>query len=329
MNTLVRIIKNWDWPDLMRQTPGCKGEWDGIRFRFDPVNECDYTIVLNHPDQDTKVICLPQHVWAIMQEPPTGSFFWLHRGDVRYWRIYTSDDSLRGPRYIHAPPALPWHVNKDYDYLTRCSAADKERELSWITSNKAILKGHQDRMEFLYRIQDSLDIDVYGRGLQFIDDKWDALAPYRYSLAIENFRSPYYWSEKLADCFLSWTMPIYYGCTRISEFFPKEAMVCIDIHDPHAPEMIREAIARDLWRRNLDAIAEARRLVLDKYQLFPFIAGEIQNHERGDHAKEKHIPLEIALTERLRYPLAVRVWMQVRRLVPLSIRKKIRGYLGK
>ena len=30
-------------------------------------------------------------------------------------------------------------------------------------------------------------------------------------------------SEKIADCFLAWTMPIYYGCPRIAEYFPAES----------------------------------------------------------------------------------------------------------
>jgi hypothetical protein len=30
--TLVRIVKDWDWPDLLRQTPGQKGFWNGIQI---------------------------------------------------------------------------------------------------------------------------------------------------------------------------------------------------------------------------------------------------------------------------------------------------------
>ncbi len=105
------------------------------------------------------------------------------------------------------------------------------------------------------------------------------MAPYRYSLAIENFSNAYYWSEKLADCFLAWSMPIYYGCTRITDYFPAESMLVIDIHDPHYVDQIREAIQSKAWERNLEAIACARQLVLDKYQLFPFIAQEIRAHQ--------------------------------------------------
>jgi hypothetical protein len=83
-------------------------------------------------------------------------------------------------------------------------------------------------------------------------------------------------------------MPIYYGCTNISEFFPPEFFVSIDINDPDAIEKIQETIASDLWIKNQNAIAYARLLILERYQFFPFLAQEIQAHERS--VRENIIP---------------------------------------
>ncbi|HEX3036792.1 MAG TPA: glycosyltransferase family 10, partial [Thermodesulfobacteriota bacterium] len=147
----------------------------------------------------------------------------MHRGLPSYHRIYTPDvEDLRGKRYIHRQPALPWLVNKDYDYLIDCGVPTKERCLSWITSNLRWLPVHRARMHFLESISEQIEFDLFGKGFVYIEDKWDGLAPYQYSFAIENYRNPYYWSEKIADCLLAWTMPIYYGCTRIIEYFPSE-----------------------------------------------------------------------------------------------------------
>jgi len=66
---LVRIIKNWSDPDLMRQTSGVSGCWEGIRFTCDPVEECDAVIVLNSVPEPVSVRCPPSNVWALMQEP--------------------------------------------------------------------------------------------------------------------------------------------------------------------------------------------------------------------------------------------------------------------
>jgi len=310
--TLVHITKNWDWPELVRQTPSSKGMWDGIQFTLEPVEECDYVIVLNRVPQDTTVRCRPEHVWAIIQEPPNEVFEDLHWGDVRYYRVYTQHLGLRSKRYIHSQPALPWHVNRGYDYLKGCGVPTKERRLSCISSDKAFLEGHRARLQFLERLRQHVKFDLFGRGFSPIQDKWDGLAPFRYSLAIENFRNPYYWSEKLSDCFLAWTMPIYHGCTRIGDYFPAEAMVCIDIDDPMAVERVRETISSDLYTRNFDAIAYARELVLERYQLFPFIAQQIKDHENIGSCNLSR-PQTILLTHRLRPPVNVKVRLATQR----------------
>lgn len=302
--TLVGIFKEWDWPDLLRQTPGGEGTWDGIKFSLAPTEECDYVIVLNSVNKVTRVKCPPEHVWSIIQEPPTGWAKSWHVNAPHSFRTFTQDVELSGPRYVHSQPALPWHINQDYDFLASFEVPEKDRKLSWITSSLRVLDGHRARMQFLDDIRDRLEFDLIATyeyhlrgkpdtsatrekineeqsklGFTCVENKWAGLAPYRYSIAIENFSNPYYWSEKLADCLLAWTMPIYYGCTRIADYFPSEAIIQIDINRPDVVGQIESALADDPWRRNLDAIAEARKLILERYQLFPFLARQIRQFE--------------------------------------------------
>ena len=70
-------------------------------------------------------------------------------------------------------------------------------------------------------------------GFKSIEDKWAGLAPYKYSLAIENAVTPDYWSEKIADCFLTWTLPIYYGCLNLEDYFPKQSFIRIPFKPKH------------------------------------------------------------------------------------------------
>lgn len=312
--TLVRIVKNWDWPDLLRQLPSGGGNWGGIQFTLEPVDQCDYVIVLNRPSETFKIHCPPKQVWAIIQEPPCGPFRLLHQGNSTYSRIYTSDTNLWGKRYIHSQPVLPWHVNRSYDFLHHCTIPKKERDLSWITSNIDVLPGHRRRLRFLEKIQGNIEFELYGRGFRYIEDKWDGLAPYHYSLAIENFSNSYYWSEKLADCFLAWTMPIYYGCTQISKYFPRESMVCIDINDPQAIDKIKDTIASNRWSQNIDAIEHARQLVLDSYQLFPFVVQEIRRYEKARNCPQEHCAELITVSHQVR-PAAVTIYDRVKRLI--------------
>lgn len=323
--TLVRILKNFTDVDLLRQTPGRRGAWEDVRFTGEPVESSDYVLVLNKPSADATVRCPAEHIWALMQEPPNEVFGWMHRGDPSYTRVYTTDSRLKaGSRYIHSQPALAWHIEKDYDFLTSCSVPEKTGSLSCVTSNKSTFRGHRARMRFLRELQSQVEFDLFGIGFCFIEDKWDALAPYRYSLAIENFSNAYYWSEKLADCFLAWSMPIYYGCTRIMDYFPKESMVIIDIRDPNCVDQVREAVQSKAWERNQEAIAYARKLVLEKYQLFPFINQQIRVHE-GESPDHEHQMEDTFIPANPRVPLGYKVSLQKlwRRITPTSLRRSI------
>lgn len=47
----------------------------------------------------------------------------------------------------------------------------------------------------------------------------DALMYYNYNIAMENSRHQNYFTEKIIDCFLTKTIPIYYGCPNIGDYF--------------------------------------------------------------------------------------------------------------
>lgn len=277
--TLVRLIGNYDPSDLMRMTPGCLGVWDDVQFTVEPVHEFDYLIILNDPPAVLEVECTPQGVWILVQEPPTSVHKCWHINPSYAFRTFTTDVELVGSEYVQTHPALSWYINRNYDSLLQCDVPEKSRRLSWVTSNTRYLSGHRTRLKFMKNIESKIAFDLFGRGYRPIADKWHGLAPYKYSLAIENYRNSHYWSEKINDCFLAWTMPIYYGCTRISDYFPAEAMIQIDITASNVVEQIESALADDPWPRRLDAIAHARELVLNQYQLFPFLVQQIRQFE--------------------------------------------------
>jgi hypothetical protein len=282
--TLVRILASQPPYDLLRQTPKRSGIWDDIKFTMDEVEECDYLISFSYPEKNIQVKCPPSHHWMIVREPPVSWAKHWSTSQQSAYRVFTTLPELDGTKYIHSQPALPWFVDRDYDFLTSCSIPQKTKKLSWVTSAVNVFPGHQTRLNFMKKIQREIKFDLFGRGFQYIDDKWNGLAPYHYSLAIENFSNSYFWSEKIADCFLGWTMPIYYGCTRITDYFPQEAMIQIDIHDPHVVEQIQEATAQEPRKQNVEAIAYARELVLNHYQFFPFVVHQIRQSKTVDGA---------------------------------------------
>lgn len=289
--TLVRILKDWDWPDLLRQTPRSKGEWDGIQFTLDPVEECDYLIMLNNRmKEDFTVKCLPENIWALMQEPYLrGHNDWMVEGHENFYKVFTHHLPSKDPKYVVSHPAIPWHVNKTFDQLSSSKVPEKLKTISWIVGDATDLPGHIKRLSFLRFLQKEtiLDIDLFGRAVQYIENKWDGLAPYRYSLAIENSSSNDYWTEKLADCFLAWSIPFYYGCINLEDYFPEESFIRIDINDhKNALEKIKAITEADDWNKRIPAIKEARNLVLYEYQLFPHLVKLIRRNHVSSELKE-------------------------------------------
>lgn len=294
--TVVRIVKDWDWPDLLRQIPGGKGRWGEISFTLEAEEECDFLVVLNNRlERPVTTLCPPEHVWMIVQEPYCpGLTDWVMEHHTPFARVYTHNPLPDTPttRYLTAPPAIPWHVNKTYDELVSCPLPRKTKTLSWIVGAAKDLPGHLQRLAFLETIKkNSLPVDLFGRAVHPIDDKWDALAPYYFSLAIENNSGPDMWTEKLADCFLGWCVPFYYGCTNLENYFPKEAFIPIDITDPEkAMATIYREARPEHWQARLPGLIKARELILDRYQLFPFLAGEIKLR-CGENAAKEHVTI--------------------------------------
>jgi hypothetical protein len=104
---------------------------------------------------------------------------------------------------------------------------DKNRNVSIIASAKNNVLGQKMRHKAIRKFGHMIDA-VFGGGYRAIDDKAEGLAPFRYSIVIENCRRNYYFSEKLIDCFMTGTIPIYWGCPSIGLFFDKTGMICFD-----------------------------------------------------------------------------------------------------
>lgn len=293
---LVRIVKNWKNPDIMRQTPGGLGIWDNIQFTQEPVDKCDYLVFLNNVMKaEVNVTCPASNIWAIMQEPYLkGHSDWLVEKHDYFSKVFTHHP-LSATKYITSQPALPWYIDKTYDQLLSTQPTIKVKKLSWVVGNADDLPGHAKRYALLKSLQNAteINIDLFGRAVKPIDDKWDAIAPYQYSLAIENSSSLDYWTEKIADCFLARTIPIYHGCINLADYFPQESFIWIDINDPRkCVAEIRKIINDDTFEKRLTALEEARELVLNRYQLFPFITKHIkgQPNTSSCHKKQATIP---------------------------------------
>ena len=93
--------------------------------------------------------------------------------------------------------------------------------ISLIASMKNDLEGHKLRHKLI-----SLDksythqfLTPLGRAYEQFENMVSALAPFRYSVIIENSIEPHYFSEKILNCLACKTIPIYWGHDSVKQYF--------------------------------------------------------------------------------------------------------------
>lgn len=99
----------------------------------------------------------------------------------------------------------------------------KSKNLSIIASNKTFAPGHKLRHQIIQKYPENLSL--YGRGYRPIENKITALKDYRFSLIIENESSNNWFTEKLIDCLVTGTVPVFWGCPNIHEFFDTRGFI--------------------------------------------------------------------------------------------------------
>lgn len=257
---------------LASRFPGGSLDQGDVVFTTDDTDS-DVVIVQNYLRYDTRVAAREGYIWKWDNEPIVRRPF--ARG---LDRIYTHADAEGDTRVQIAPPVLDWWVNKSFDELASLEPPAKTLMTSAIASTKILIEGHRKRVEFIDRVSQELpSVEIYGEGrARELEDKWDGLAPYRFSIAIENTSKSDYWSEKIADCFLSYTVPLYFGATNISDYFPSDSFIWLPIDSPdEALGIIRELDAEE-WERRLPAITDARERVLGRYSFAAQVMGRIR-----------------------------------------------------
>lgn len=106
---------------------------------------------------------------------------------------------------------------------------EKTELASLIASGKDYYPGHKLRHQVVGWIRtNQTKVEVLGRGYAPFVHKADGLAPYRYSVIIENVREPGYFTEKLIDCLLCEAVPIYWGAPDIGDIFDTRGMIISD-----------------------------------------------------------------------------------------------------
>lgn len=129
---------------------------------------------------------------------------------------------------------------------------EKNNLVCSINSQKRMTKLHRFRHEVFSRVG---GIDLYGNGYRPVNKKIDVLKNYMFCVVIENQEMDFLFTEKIIDCFVTGTIPIYKGCPSIDKFFNIEGILTFNtIEDLN--NVIKNKLNEDLYFNKMKAIVE-------------------------------------------------------------------------
>lgn len=133
---------------------------------------------------------------------------------------------------------------------------EKSKLVSCIVSEKTMSDGHKLRLEIARQIQQSGQVDMYGKAFNYIKHKIDSLKDYMFSFAMENDYYNSYFTEKLHDCFLTGTIPIYLGAPDIGDYFNLDGMIIMEKDSEGNITFDSEILTEEYYNNHIDAVKD-------------------------------------------------------------------------
>lgn len=137
-----------------------------------------------------------------------------------YILTYDSELLKRNPKYIK--------------YIVGQSRVDspkiyeKSKLISMIDSNKRLTVGHRFRRDISNALSQKYNIDMWGFAHKKFESKIEPLSEYYFSISVMNSKIDNFFTEVLLDNFMLGTVPIFWGCPNIGEFFDERGIITFD-----------------------------------------------------------------------------------------------------
>lgn len=269
--------------------------WGACEFIFDhEEREYDWLVVYDDlpPANNERrsmrrelLSCPPENTILVTSEPSSIKSYFTDFTD-QFGLVLTSQPAWALPHRnrLFQQPALQWFYGVgskseiSFTELQRSMAAEKREMCSIVGSSKQQKHTlHALRFQFIAKLRSQVEqLKVFGREDTPMDDKAEAVRPFRFHVAVENHYSKHHWTEKLADAYLGEAVPLYIGCPNISDYFPEDSYILLNIEDPEGASRVISTLTEEEYLRRLPAVQEAKRRVLFEYNLFAVLAEIIE-----------------------------------------------------
>lgn len=174
--------------------------------------------------------------WHSEPDEYFGNHSWIRANAHKFDAVLTWNTS-------DIPNAIfcPFGTSAFHDRVPPDKMIRKETQVSFIRGNKHHnVPGHDLRWELWNRRDEikfpkdfySITTPEYARNeeedRQWFEQRTNIFQDSLFHIAIENTSHDNYFTEKIMDCFLFRTVPIYYGCPNINDFFDSRGIITFD-----------------------------------------------------------------------------------------------------
>ena len=174
-----------------------------------------------------------------------------------------------------------WGSSWISDVVDKEKIENKSKNVSMIASYKRHTDGHRLRHELIKNLSLSSFIDVFGKEYkqfewEYFRGKVQAYNDYRFSIAMENSQAKGYFTEKIIDCFVSKTVPIYWGDKSIGKYFNSDGIIFFN--NEKELKNILSSLTTEKYNKMKDAIEDnfvrAQNFIIPEdrlYKQYPYL----------------------------------------------------------
>lgn len=238
----------------------------------------DYLFVFNKLKK--QVNFSKEKIFTFTMEP-SWSPNWDRSSHTYSNNVFTHDKNLYGiqENVLEVPSFMFYHMDwKKHNIKTLLANNDfnKKKKMSMVVSyspNSTQFNYGLRTDLALKLLENNFDVDIYGNGWSNthknikgpVQDKYDALIDYQFSIGIENSCEKNYLTEKYFDISLCNGTPIYYGAPNVDEIYKNH--IKLDLNNI---EQCLDIISKTLNSTDFDteSITKNKRLYFEKYNLY-------------------------------------------------------------
>lgn len=266
----------------LRLTPGSKGVIKDFEFIFNKdIQDSDYIVVFDSILTPINLTIPKDRVIFVAGEPSSIKNYDQSFLD-QFGHVLTCQKRIKHESKFLVSPGHSWFSKKSYDELVEINKISKTKLLSIVASNKTFTKGHKDRFDFCIKLKEHLGdrADIFGRGFNDFENKWDVIAPYKYSISIENCKEMHWITEKLGDCFTSHTFPFYMGAPNIGNYYDKRSYKLVDIYnfEESLSTILKTINNSEHYENSLQYLIDSKYKYIDEHCILPMICNFIDNN---------------------------------------------------